>query len=890
MKPMFRKIAVTSLLLLCIPHLFSQVMTSKEFVKAVQAADVLYYYDENYEKAAGMYETLVKNYPDNLSITAKLGICYLNIQGKKSDALKLLIKASSKIVKNDREFIEFGEKAPLDTYLYLAIAYHQNDSLQKAIQLFYDAKKKLGGTKLFREEYIDKQIRDCRYAMEIEKKPLETNSDLFAPWLVEYPGASNPVLARNDSVFVFTYTEGERTSIFCSYKSNGWNRPIDITKQLGGNANLYSNSITGNGKLLIIYREDDVDGNLYYSQRKDSTWSKLKSLNINTIYWESHGFITPDGKTLYFASNRPGGEGDLDIWISEKGSDGLWKRPVNCGKVINTPYNENTPFYETSSNTLLFSSIGHVGLGGYDIFRSVKKDGKWSFPVGLPYPLNNTTENIFYIFNNNTTGFIASIFNEKEGSRNIYSIITEKQPNGPIYAQGSISLQDGMPIDPKQTSVQISDQKTGITRNVPLSDTGSFKFDKKPADFKLSINKIGSKGDTMNLNKKTNPQIKNRVLPDTGSFNLEIKPGDYKLYINHTGYKADTINLNIPTNYTSNFIPINASLIPEKVASGAFLAIKNITFEFDSYQLNEQAKLTLEILKSVLLNYPDLKIEVAGYTDVKGSTEYNYKLADNRAQSVIDYITASGIARSRFTKKAFGASNFAAINTKSDGSDFPEGRKYNRRATFGIINPQTGVVIQQETYTPERLREKSTTKYSIILKKSATNLPLDYFDNLNITETYFIKPVKVDSIIFYDLGVFYNKNDAAQYLKFAKMKGYKDAYVTTPYDITNELITLPDNTKPTYPNKLTKPSKQEQKTSSGKAIYSIQLLASKKQMNINQFKTIEGVREIISNDGYFRYVCGEYESYAKAKGALADIHKAGFKDAFIRDVNLLINK
>jgi tetratricopeptide (TPR) repeat protein len=295
MKPASGKIFIFFLLLFYPSHLISQTLSKKEFIKAVRDADISYYYDEDYEKAARMYESLINTYPDNSNITAKLGICYLNIDGRKADALKLLVKAAQNVVSIENEYLEYGEKAPLDTYLYLAVAYHQNDSLQKAVSLYYDAKKRLGGTEIFREEYIDNQIRDCRYALEMKKKPLSIISSLFAPWLSEYPGAINPVLSKNDSVFIFTVKEDGKTRILCSYKSGTWNRPADITRQLGGYDRFYSNSVTGDGKLLIVYLDDGGDGNLYYSQRKDTTWTKIKSLgkSINTIYWESHGFITP---------------------------------------------------------------------------------------------------------------------------------------------------------------------------------------------------------------------------------------------------------------------------------------------------------------------------------------------------------------------------------------------------------------------------------------------------------------------------------------------------------------------------------------------------------------------------------------------------------------------
>jgi len=305
----FSVIAFTALL-------FSQDITRREFIRSVQDADMSYYYDEDYEKAASLYEPILKANPGNSNLAAKLGICYLNIDGKKQEALRLLSGAVSNVVSEDKEYIEYGEKAPMDTYLYLALAYQLNDSLNKAISFFNNAKQRLSETDVLREGYIDKQIRDCRYALESRKKPLTILSNLFVPWLNEYPGACNPVISKNDSVFVFTQKREGKTRIMCSYKNRTWSRPDDITRQLGGFDRFYSNSITGDGKTLVLYMDDGADGNLYFCQRKDSSWTRIKSpgRNINSIYWESHGFITPDGKTLYLSSNRPGGEGELDLW------------------------------------------------------------------------------------------------------------------------------------------------------------------------------------------------------------------------------------------------------------------------------------------------------------------------------------------------------------------------------------------------------------------------------------------------------------------------------------------------------------------------------------------------------------------------------------------------
>jgi outer membrane protein OmpA-like peptidoglycan-associated protein len=831
MKTIFRKTIVLSFLFFYFLPLFSQVLSKKGFIKAVKEADVFYYYDQNYEKASELYESLLKMYPENSNLCAKLGICYLNLDGKKPEALKLILKASLNVVNDEKEYSEYGEQAPLDTYLYLAVAYHQIDSLDKAISQYIYAKKRMGETKKFQDEYIDNQIRDCRYALAIKKKPLTLISDLFAPWLSEYPGACNPVLSKNDSVFVFTQKQNGKTRILCSYKSGSWQRPEDITEQLGGFDRFYSNSITGDGKLLIIFLDDGGDGNLYYCQRKGNVWTKIKSVGrpINTIYWESHGFITPDGNTMYFASNRPGGEGELDIWYSEKKSNGKWDEPVNCGNTINTPYNENTPFFDPETGALLYSSNGLIGMGGYDVYRSVKKNGFWSDPIGMPYSFNSTLENIFFILNNNAPGFITSLYDEKTKSNNIYSIVAENPADKLISAIGTVSLRDGMNIDPKLLHLQLVDLKKSTPAvDIALSDSGSFKF--------------------------------------------EIKPGEYRLFVSQTGYKTDTVDLNIPLYFSGSSVSVNPSLIPDKVFGGDFLTINNILFDFDSYALTDASESSLEILKSILIQYPDLTVEVAGYADAIGGTEYNRRLADKRAQAVIDYFTRSGIQTTLFIKKAFGKSNFVALNNNPDGTDNPEGRKYNRRVTFGIVDPKTGVVIRKETYTPERLRQPNSLRYSIVLAQTNKKLYPKDFSLLTKNNLLFIKEIQTDSITMYVLSVFFNKTDAIKFLDYAKENGFENAYILNQYEL--DRVSEPDG------NHVDKSVLNQDK----QKIYTIQLKATLKSLDIDKvFKELKGISEI-KTSGFYKYYYGEYRDLAKAREVLKSVKKLGYKDAFIKDI------
>jgi len=831
-----KKVFIFSVLLTGFASLCAQEPAQKEFRRAFQNADMYYYYDENYLKAATLYEPLLKDHPDNYNLAAKLGICYLNLDGKKKEALELLKKASKGVVSSEKEYKQTGEKAPRDTYLYLAVAFHRSDSLEQALTYFNDVKKKLSDSDTYQEDFINLQIRNCRYAREMKKKPLRILSDYFAPWLKDYPGACNPVLAKNDSVFVFTVKNEGITQVYCSYKNKAWGKPVNITKKLGGYNRFYTNSITGNGRMLVMFMDDGGDGNLYYSMRNDTTWTKIKSVGkyVNSIYWEAHGFVTPDGKTMYFSSNRPGGEGELDIWSSQRLADGSWERPVNLGNIINTPYDESTPFFDPENNALLFSSIGHISMGGYDVFRSIKRGDSWTQPVGMPYAFNTVQENTNFILNNNAPGFVASRFDDKTNLRNIYAVVAVDPADELTTASGTIKLEDGLEVDPKVALITVKNLTTGeIKQNIPVAKDGSFNF--------------------------------------------EIKPGEYEVYISHDGYHTDTINLSLPLYYAGSYLAVNPMLAPEKVSAGDFLSIKNILFDFDKYELTPEAKPTLEMLKNIMINYPELIIEVAGYTDSKGSIDYNKKLASKRAQAVIDYFTSTGIDITKFVKKAFGESNFAAINTNPDGTDNPEGRKYNRRATFGIVNPKTGVVLRQEAYTPQHLKQPSSMKYSIVLQKTKDRLYPGYFSNLIKDEMLFVRTVMTDSTNLYVLGVFYNRPDAVAYLGYLRENGLKDAYIINQYDLDNASEKI--NAVISMEN-----------PSLTRRVFTIQLKATKSPIDISRiFPGYEGVKEVVAEDGFYKYVFGEYDSIAEAREVLADIKK-DFDDAFIREINVLINK
>jgi hypothetical protein len=321
---------------------------------------------------------------------------------------------------------------------------------------------------------------------------------------------------------------------------------------------------------------------------------------------------------------------------------------------------------------------------------------------------------------------------------------------------------------------------------------------------------------------------------------------------------------------------VNPSLIPDKVYAGDFLSIKNILFGFDKYNLTDEAKPSLELVKNIMANYPELSIEVAGYTDSFGSTEYNKRLADKRAQEVINYFNSQGINKSRFFKKAFGETNFAAVNSNPDGTDNPEGRRYNRRVTFGIINPKTGVVLRQEAFTPQYLRPSYTIKYSIILLSTKEIRSPEYFKNLIQDEMLMIRTIKTDTANLYALGVFFTRQDAQKYLAYIKGSGLKNAYIVNQYDLENQTATATGQ----IPKEITRTRK----------VFTIQLKATRSRLSISTvFPGYEGVKEILADDGLYKYVYGEFPTITQAREQLVSVKK-DFNDAFLREINVPLVK
>jgi hypothetical protein len=488
------------LLTLILFSAIASAQTSQE-VKDMFTQAESYYLFGDYELANPIYLTLAAFAPDNFNIVYKIGDCYLNITDEKAKAIEFLEKA----VKNssyDANPDQVKEKrAPLDAYFSLARAYMINNELEKALNTLQTFQKLAGETKqqggMKNIEFIDQQILACNNAIKFKETPIKIDKVKLPSEFSQGSVDDNPAVSFDGNTIAYTEKRGISNAIYFSKKERGkWQPPIDITLEIKAGEDCSTCSLNSDGTELFIYKEDIEDGNIYSTTFVNGTWSPIKKLNknINTKFFESHACISADGKKLYFTSNREGGQGGLDIYVSGKDAAGDWGISKNLGSAINTAYNEDTPFITKNDSILYFSSEGHNTMGGYDIFKSIKLDADtWKTPQNLGYPLNTTDDDKFFEpANNGLNAYYSLPTDYKKREIFYFGIGTSVVPQ--LYEiKGVYVLSDTVVTFNEYYRIYLTDKVSGDTLDVstPNKYSGHYSFIVNPGKFSLSYAGIG---------------------------------------------------------------------------------------------------------------------------------------------------------------------------------------------------------------------------------------------------------------------------------------------------------------------------------------------------------------------------------------------------------------
>lgn len=388
---------------------------------------------------------------------------------------------------------------------------------------------------------------------------------------------------------------------------------------------------------------------LYFSEYKDGEWTEPKSLgsNINRKdSWESQPSLSSDGNLLFFASDRPGSIGGSDIWYSERNSDGSWRKPTNLGPVINTVYDERSPFLHTDSKTLYFSSQsspsndGHDGIGGQDIFYSkLNAKGSWEKPINLGFPINSDGDDVnFFVSLDGKTGYFCSRkIEDKDGQDwNFYQfeLYEEARPHAMVIVKGEVNADDG---DLENAIVEIRDTATNvIATGVVSANNNSYAVatqvqDENPQPVIVTIRKEGHTYDSQLI---TAEQMKAPIITK----NAEIK----------------------------------------SIETGKVCDLRDIYYETNSFSITPASRSVVALFVQFLKDNPTVKVEIQGHTDNIGNDAANQKLSEQRAKSVYDIAISQGIPANRLRYKGYGESQPIADNNTASG------RAKNRRTVFLI--------------------------------------------------------------------------------------------------------------------------------------------------------------------------------------------------------------
>ena len=491
-----------------------------------------------------------------------------------------------------------------------------------------------------------KYIADCLFSMEAMKKPQPFQPLNMGEHINTKYREYFPALTADGSTMIYSRVIDNNEDFLISKRSkqNGWSTALPLSTNINTKEyNEGAQSLSPDGKYLFFTGCNRPDGlgscDIYVSHKNGKQWDRPFNLGgvVNSKYWDSQPAISPDGNTLYFSSNRPGGLGGYDLWKTQLGKDGTWSTPVNLGPEINTAYDEHTPFVHPDGQTFYFSSDGWPGLGNKDIFYSrLDAEGKWDKPVNLGYPINSHNEETGLIVTpDGLNGIFSTNLKDGFGDLDLYTF------KMPVLAQ------------PKRISY--------------VSGTVYDKETKAPLAAEILM---------VNLKTKKT-QFNDYTSAETGDF-LAVMPvgSDYSLNVSSKGYLFYSEHFELPAENGNK--PVELIVYMDRIKTGQNLTLKNIFFDTNLATLLPKSIVELDVLFGLLTENPSLSIEIQGHTDNTGTDAQNVLLSEARAKAVYNFLVEKNIAAERLQFKGYGRNKPIASNAT------PEGRQQNRRTSFVV--------------------------------------------------------------------------------------------------------------------------------------------------------------------------------------------------------------
>lgn len=495
-----------------------------------------------------------------------------------------------------------------------------------------------------RQKELNKYLMNTLFSVEAVKNPVPYKPENLGLNINTASQEYLPTITADDSTLIFTRRSNQEDFYISKRTADGWDKAVPLSNAINTTGNEGAQCISPDGQFLYFAGCSRADGygkcDIYYSKLVGNEWSKPVNIGepINTIYWESQPSISPDGKTLYFVSDRKGGYGSYDIYRSNYLGNGKWSRPVNLGPNINTEGVEFSPFIHNDNQTLYFSSNGWPGFGENDIFYSRKNDkGVFGTPKNLGYPINTSQEE-------------SSLFISNDGKKAFFASSTLK-------GQGGLDL--------------FTFELHEAARPLPVTYVKGLVFDK------LTKNKLGSSIEIIDISNGDTVALTNSN-DVSGQFLASLPSGKtYAFNVYSDGYLFYSDQFVLTNKRTVE--PFKLMVPLESIHTGAKIALKNIFYESGSFKLKNESLYEITKLVQFLKENPQVRIEISGHTDYVGQDQANLTLSTNRAKSVYDWLVKQGIAADRLVYKGYGKTQPLDVNTTE------EGRARNRRTEVKVL-------------------------------------------------------------------------------------------------------------------------------------------------------------------------------------------------------------
>ena len=606
------------------------------------------YSQKNYNEALRFYLKANNFNPNNAELNYKIGYSYYHSLEKYS-CMDYFEKAYllDKTVDKDIDF-------------YIARGYHLNYKFDDAINHYekYNSSSR-DKDRIAKSEFY---INNCKNGIELLKDTVDVEIVNAGKELNTVFKEYGPLITADGSQIIFTSrrrgTTGGKTDlrdgeyyedVYISEKTElGWTRANSIGKPINTNGHDAVVGISPDGQILFVYK-DVNNGDIYISELRGSRYSRPKDISskINSPYHESNACISYDGKRLYFVSdNTENSFGGRDIYFSDLSLEGEWEVPINIGKTINTEFDEEGVFIHPDGRTMYFSSRGHKGMGGFDIFKTVMDStGQWSKPENIGYPINTPGDDVFFIISaSGQTAYYSSYHADGFGLYDIYEIRYPKEEIKDVLVEKKVyvTLLKGVVTDsrtmlPLEATIEIIDND----RNVVVS---SFISNSSTGKYLVSL-----------------PSGKN-----------------YGISVSKDSYLFHSENFNLVDTAVYQEVVKDISL--QKIEVGTKMVLRNIFFDYNKSTLRSESTSELDRVITILKKETGLHIEISGHTDNKGSREYNLQLSKERAKTVVEYLISKGIDASRLEYKGY------AFDEPVSDNNTEKGRQLNRRVEFKVLS------------------------------------------------------------------------------------------------------------------------------------------------------------------------------------------------------------